>query len=67
MVRKTCAEKRKISFLKDVTIRKTFKEKVIRLVDVGAPNLWGHFRDGVLKAYDEVCGKKKGRKIKGNT
>ena len=23
--------------------------------------MWGHFKDGVLKACDEVCGKKKGR------
>ena len=56
VVRKTCTETRKISLLKDVTIRKRFSEIVIKLVDVGAPNLWGHFRDGVLKAYDEVCG-----------
>ena len=38
------------------------EEKVIELVDVGAPNLWGHFMDGVLEACDEVCGKKSGRK-----
>ena len=24
-------------------------------------NLWGHFKNGVLKACDEVCGKKRGR------
>ena len=23
--------------------------------------MWGHFKDGILKAYDEVCGKKRGR------
>ena len=28
------------------------------------PNLWGLFKDGVLKTCDEVCGKKKGREIK---
>ena len=39
-------------------IRKRFEEKVIKLVDVGAPDLWGHFKDGVLKACDEVCGKR---------
>ena len=34
VVRKMCAEKRKISLLKYVKIRKLFGEKVIRLVDV---------------------------------
>ena len=36
-------------------IRKRFDEKVIKLVDVGVQNLRGHFKDGVLKACDEVC------------
>ena len=27
----------------------------------------GHFKDGVLKACDEVCGKKRGRRSKGDT
>ena len=44
VVRKTCSEGRKISLLKDVTIRKRFEENVITLVDVGVPNLWGHFK-----------------------
>ena len=65
--RKTCAERRKITLLKDVKIRKQFEEKVIQLVDVGAPNLWGHFKDGVLKACDEVCGKRRGRRSKEDT
>ena len=43
VVRKTCAEKRKISLLKDVKIRKQFEEKVIKLADVGAPNMCEHF------------------------
>ena len=47
IVRKTCAERRKISLLKDVRIRKRFEEKVFKLVDVEAPNLWGHFKDGI--------------------
>ena len=42
-MRKTCAERRKVFFLKDVKISKRFEEKVIKLVDVGAPNLWVHF------------------------
>ena len=66
VVRKTCAGRRKISLLKDVKIRKQFEERVIKLVDVGAPDLWGHFMDGVSKACDEVCGKKRGRRSKGD-
>ena len=47
VVRKICVERRKISLLRDAKIRKQLIEKVIKLVDVGAPNLWGHFKDGV--------------------
>ena len=43
------------------------KEKVIKIVDVGVPNLWGQFKDVVQKACDEVCGKKSGRRSKGDT
>ena len=46
VVRKTCAERRKITLLKDVKILKRFIEKVFKLVDVGASILWGHFEDG---------------------
>ena len=56
-VRKICAERRKISLLKDVKIRKQFEEEVIDLVDVRVTYLWGHFRDKVLSACDVVCGK----------
>ena len=63
VVRKTCAERRKIN----VKIRKVFEEKVIILVDVGAQNLWGHFKGGVLMACDEVSGKKMERRSKGDT
>ena len=66
-MRMICAERRKISLLNDVKTRKRFEEKVIKLVDVGASNLWGHFTDRVLRACDEVCGKKKGRRSKGDT
>ena len=47
VVRKTCTERRKISLLKDVKIRKRIDEKVIKLVDIGGPNLWGHFKEGI--------------------
>ena len=41
VVRKTCAEIRKITLLNDVNIRKRFEEKIIKLVDVGVPNFVG--------------------------
>ena len=56
-MKKTCSQRRNINLLKDAKIRKQFEEKVIELVDVGMPNLWGHFKDEVSKACDEVCGK----------
>ena len=65
VVRKTCAERRKITLLKDVKIRKRFEEELTELVNVVAPNLWEHFKDEVLKACDEVCGKR-GRRSKGD-
>ena len=34
-MRNSCAERRDISLLKDVKIRKRFDEKAIKLVDVG--------------------------------
>ena len=61
-----CTERRKISLLKDVKIRKSFEEDIIDLVDVGALNLWGHFKDVVLYACDGVCGMKRGRISKGD-
>ena len=51
---------------------KTFEDqevisrKVITLVDVGVPNLLGHVRNGILKACEEVSGKKMERS-KGDT
>ena len=60
VVRKTCTETCKMSLLKGVKIN---NKKVIKLVDVGAPNLWDHLKGGILRAGDEVCGKN-GRKSK---
>ena len=48
-------------------IRKRHEEKETELVDAGAPNLLRHFKDGVLKACDQVCGKKRGRRQKEDT
>ena len=59
IVRKTCAERRKISLLKDVKIRKRVEEKVIELADVWALNVRGYLKDEILKTCDEVFGKGK--------
>ena len=63
VVRKTYAERRQISLLKDVKIGKRFEEKVTELVDVEATNWRGHFKDSVLKACDEVCMGRRGEEI----
>ena len=63
----TCAERGKTRLLTDVKTRKRFRERVFKVVDVGAPNLWGHFWDGALMVCDEVCGKKRWRRSKGDT
>ena len=49
--------------LKDLKIRKRLVEKVVKLVDVGAPDLCGYFKDGILKA----CVKKRWKRSKGDT
>ena len=67
VVIRICTEKRKMSLLNDLKIRKRFEEKVMKLVDIGFSNLWGHFKDGVLKACDDVCEKKRERISKGDT
>ena len=54
---KACSQKDMYRKEKDVNIRKPFEE----LVDVGVPNSWGHFKDGISKACDEVCGNKRGK------
>ena len=48
VVRKTCAVIIKIHLLNDVQIWKRFEEKIVKLVNVGVPNLWGHFKDVAL-------------------
>ena len=64
-MRNTSNERRKISLPKDLKIKKRFEEKVIEFVDIGAPNVWGHFKDGIVKTCDELC-EKRGRRSKGD-
>ena len=52
--------------LKEREMQEKFERRVEELVDVEATNLWESFRDGALKACDELCGKKKVKKNGGN-
>ena len=65
VVRKEAFERRKFWKLKEDGTRARFEERVGELVSVDAPDLWKCFREGMLKAFDEVCGRPKGGEIKG--
>ena len=43
-----------------------FEKRVKELVSTDVPELWKAFKDGVLKACDEVCGKTKSRRDRGD-
>ena len=47
-------------------MQKKIETRVEELVDVETTTLWESFRDGILTACDELCGKKKVRKHGGN-
>ena len=53
--------------LKENNIKARFEERIKKLVDFDAPNLWNTFKNSMLQACDEACGKKKGRRNHGNT
>ena len=53
-------ERRKISLLVGVKIRKRFEEKVIELVDVKAPNLWDISRMGLERNVMRCVGRRGG-------
>ena len=67
VVRKGAVERRMVWKLKEEETRARFEERVGELVSVDALDLWKCFKEGVLKACDEVCGKKKGRRDRGDT
>ena len=66
VVRKERIIRRKIWKLNENQTRVRFAKKVKELVSTDAPDLWKIFRDGVLKACDELCGKKKSRRDQGD-
>ena len=43
-----------------------FEKRVKELVSAVAPDLWKTFKDGALKACNEVCVKKKSRRDQGD-
>ena len=67
VVRKKAIERRKVWKLKEDDTKGRFEGRIEELVSTGAPDLWKCFEKGVLKACDEVCGKKKRRRDQGGT
>ena len=57
---------RKIWKLNENRTRVRLEKRVKELVSTDAPDLLKTFKDGVLKACDEVCGKKKCRRDRGD-
>ena len=52
--------------LKKKEIKEEFEQRVV-VVDTEAVDLWESYKNGVLKACDELCGKTKRRRAQGNT
>ena len=53
--------------LKENEIKEEFEQRVMELLDTEAVDLWESYKNGVLMACDESCGKTKGRRDQGNT
>ena len=53
--------------LKEKEIKEKFEERVVELVLTGSMDLWRSYKNGVLQACDELCGKTKRRGDRGNT
>ena len=66
VVKKKSRVKLMVSKLKEREMKDKFEKRFEELVDVETTNLWKSFRDGDLKACDELCRKKKVRKNEGN-
>ena len=66
VVRKEWVIRRKFWKLNENRTRVRFEKRVKELVSTDVPDLWKTFRDGVLKACDELRGKKKSRRDQGD-
>ena len=53
--------------LKEKDIKEEFEQRVVELVDTKAVDLWEFYKNSVLKACDESCGKTKRRRDQENT
>ena len=58
IVRKEWIVRRKIWKLNENRTRVRFEKRMIELLSIDALELWKTFKDGALKAYEKVCGKK---------
>ena len=47
--------------------KEKFKDKMKKLVDTEAKDLWGLFKDPVLETCGELCGRRKQRREQGST
>ena len=66
-VKKSKRVRRKVWKLKEKEIKETFEERVVELVNTDSMDWWGSYKNGVLQACDELCGKAKARGNRGNT
>ena len=62
VVKKELTIRRRVWKLKENNMKTKFQQRVKKLVDIDALNLWNTFKNSMLQACDEECGKKKGRK-----
>ena len=53
--------------LKEKEIKEESEQRIVELVDTEAVDLWESYKNGVLKACNELYGKTKKRKDQGNT
>ena len=66
VVRKERIIRKKIWKLNENQTRVRFEKRVKELLSTDVPDLWKTFKDVVLKACDELCGKKKSRRDQGD-
>ena len=67
VIKKQRITHRRVWKLNDKEIRVEFQKQVQDQVNMEAPNLWKSYRNVVLNACDNLCGKKLSRRSEGNT
>ena len=67
LVKKSKRVRWRVWKLREKEIKEEFERRVLELVDAEAVDLWESYKNGVLKACDDLCGKTKGRRDQGNT